>query len=122
MPFKKLKPIEESQDITAIIDKGCSFEGKLSFEGVVRIGGKFKGQVFSNDVLIISEGAFVEGEVEVDTVIVNGEFSGTIIAKKKLEAHSPAKIKGSLITQNLSIGEGVLFEGSSKMMQSETGV
>ena len=31
--------------VTAILDAGASFEGRLSFEGTVQIGGVFKGEI-----------------------------------------------------------------------------
>ena len=43
----------ESFDVTGVIEKGCEFEGKLCFEGTLRIGGDFKGEIFTHDVLVI---------------------------------------------------------------------
>ena len=44
------------ENVTAVIEKGCEFVGKLTFEGTARIGGKFEGEIFTNDILIIDEG------------------------------------------------------------------
>ena len=51
---------------------GTHFEGKLFFEGRVRIDGGFKGEIRGDDVLVIGEGAMVSGEVHVATCIVTG--------------------------------------------------
>src|SRR5580704_270215 len=59
-------------EITALLGRGTSFEGKLHFEGRVRIDGAFKGEIQSDDVLIIGDGAEVTAEIEVATVIVRG--------------------------------------------------
>ena len=56
--------------LTALLDEGASFEGKLSFEGVVRIGGSFRGEIFTRDTLVINPGATVEAEVAAVKVIV----------------------------------------------------
>src|ERR671938_190789 len=45
------------QDVTTLLGRGSEFEGKLSFEGTVRIDGKLTGEIFTDDVLIIGEGA-----------------------------------------------------------------
>ena len=45
--------------VTAILDSGASFEGKLTFEGTVQIGGEFKGEIFTKDTLVINKGSFV---------------------------------------------------------------
>ena len=34
-------------EITTLLGRGATFEGKLTFEGTVRIDGRFKGEVFS---------------------------------------------------------------------------
>ena len=58
----KIEPINEGQ-VTALLDRGSYFEGKLTFEGTVRIGGHFKGEIFTKDTLIINEGAYVEAQI-----------------------------------------------------------
>ena len=106
----------ESHDVSGVIETGCEFEGKLCFEGTVRIGGSFKGEIFTNDVLVIGEGAKVEAEIEAGTVIINGEVTGNLIAKHRVEIHRPAIFRGNITTPSLMVDEGVIFEGSSKMV------
>ena len=53
------------QEVTTLLGRGSEFEGKLSFEGTVRIDGKLTGEIFSDDVLIIGEGADVKAEINV---------------------------------------------------------
>tara|TARA_B100001248_G_scaffold262718_2_gene261467 strand:+ start:13646 stop:14005 length:360 start_codon:yes stop_codon:yes gene_type:complete len=101
--------------ITAILDKGARFEGQLSFEGTVRIGGRFKGEIFTKDTLVISEEAEVEGQIEADTVIISGYVQGHIFARRKVLMYPPATFKGTVTTPSLKIDEGVLFEGASYM-------
>jgi cytoskeletal protein CcmA (bactofilin family) len=101
--------------VTAILDAGASFEGKLSFEGTVQIGGSFKGEIFSNDILIVNEGAFVDAQIEADTIIIKGHVEGNLYARRKVIMHPPATFKGTVTTPSLKIDEGVLFEGASYM-------
>jgi cytoskeletal protein CcmA (bactofilin family) len=102
-------------DLNALLGRGSEFEGKLTFEGTVRIDGKFSGEISTNDVLVIGEGAKVQAEISAGSVVVNGEVSGNIKAKTSIELHNPARVKGNLETPQLSIDKGVLFEGTSKM-------
>ncbi|MGE4232148.1 MAG: polymer-forming cytoskeletal protein [Bacteriovoracia bacterium] len=104
-----------SHDINGVIEKGCEFEGKLCFEGTLRIGGNFKGEIFTNDILVIGEGAKVEASIQAGTVIVSGELTGDVVAKHRVEIHRPAIFRGNIITPSLMVDEGVIFEGSSKM-------
>ena len=105
-------------DLTAVIDQGCEFEGKLCFRGTVRINGFFQGEIFSPDTLVIGEEGRVKGSVDAGVVIINGEFSGNVKAKHRVEIHRPAVFRGDIVTPSLQVDEGVLFEGSSKMLQS----
>ena len=107
--------------VTAVIDQGCEFEGKLCFHGTVRIGGVFRGEIFTPDTLIISEGAKVDAQIEAGTIIISGEVNGSLKAKYRVEIHNPAIFRGDILTPSLSVDEGVIFEGSSKMAHSSHG-
>jgi cytoskeletal protein CcmA (bactofilin family) len=107
-------------DVTGVIEQGCEFEGKLAFQGTVRINGTFRGDVFTPDTLIIGEGARVQGQVDAGTVVISGEFSGSIRAKHRVEIHRPAIFKGDIVTPSLRVDEGVIFEGNSKMVHPPT--
>ena len=77
--------------------------------------GKLTGEVHSNGMLIIGEKAIVRAEIQAAVVLVRGEAHGTIYAKSRIEAYSPAKIYGDLYSPVLVFGEGVVFEGTSHM-------
>ena len=102
-------------EITTLLGRGATFEGKLTFEGTVRIDGRFKGEVFSDDVLVIGEGAIVEAQLDVGEVIIQGTVIGNITAKRSIEIHAPGRVKGDLHTPTLQIDKGVMFEGRSFM-------
>src|SRR3954469_19164603 len=102
-------------EITTLLGRGAAFEGKLTFEGTVRIDGRFKGEVFSDDTLVIGEGAIVEAEIEIGEIIIQGTVVGNITAKRSIEIHAPGRVKGDLHTPTLQIDKGVVFEGRSFM-------
>src|SRR5262249_25678409 len=107
--------IENSSQISALLDRGCEFEGKLTFEGTVRINGHFAGEVFSNDTLIIGDTAVLNAEIDVETIIISGEVNGNITARNRIEVHRPGVLRGNIVTPSLIIEEGVTFEGTCKM-------
>ncbi len=103
-------------EITALLGRGTHFEGKLHFEGRVRVDGSFKGEIRSDDTLIVGEGAEVHAEVDVATVIVRGgAVHGNIRAKTSIEVHAPGKIVGNLHSPSVFIDRGVEFQGSCRM-------
>ncbi len=102
-------------EINTLLGRGSEFEGKLTFEGTVRIDGKLSGEIFSEDVLVVGEGASVNAEIDVGVIIVEGAVTGNIRAKRAVELHAPARVKGNIETPSLYIDKGVLFEGFCKM-------
>ena len=102
-------------EINTLLGRGSEFEGKLTFEGTVRIDGTLKGEVFSEDVLVVGEGAHVEAEIDVGEIIVQGTIVGNIRAKRSIEILAPGRVKGDVTTPSLQIDKGVIFEGRSFM-------
>jgi len=119
MPLgKKDEVVRDPTSLNAILGKGSKFEGKLTFEGTVRIEGDFVGEIFSEDTLVIGEGAHIEAEISVGSISVYGEIKGNIVAQKSCELHAPAKVTGNIVTGNLMIESGVIFEGNCKTDKS----
>jgi cytoskeletal protein CcmA (bactofilin family) len=113
-----MDPTVPSTEITALLGRGTSFEGKLHFEGRVRIDGSFKGEIQSDDTLILGDGAEVEADIVVATVIVRGgSLRGNVRAKTAIEIHAPAKVVGDLHSPSLFIDRGVEFQGTCKMSE-----
>jgi len=116
MNLKKISLGEiDSGQVTAMLDHGASFEGRLTFEGTVRIGGNFEGEVFTQDTLVINPGAKVKAQIEADVVIISGTVHGHVFARRRVIMHPPAVFKGTVTTPSLRIDEGVVFEGASHM-------
>ncbi len=107
-----------AHEVTGVLDRGSEFEGTLSFEGAFRIGGIFRGKIFTDDVLIIGEGAVVDAVIEVGTLILSGELKGSVRASERVEIHYPAVFRGNIQTPSLMVADGVVFEGVSQMGSS----
>lgn len=105
----------KSGELEAFLGKNTTFEGKMIFEGIARLDGKFHGEIFSGDALIIGETAAVNAEIKVGTLIVDGEVSGNVSAALKIEIHSAGKLHGNITAPTLVIEEGGFFEGSCNM-------
>src|SRR5580658_2968823 len=111
-----MDPQAAAAEITALLGRGTHFEGKLHFEGRVRIDGVFKGEIQSDDTLVIGEGAEIHAEIDVASVIVRGGVvHGNIRAKTSIEVHAPGKIVGNLHSPSLFIDRGVEFQGTCRM-------
>lgn len=114
--LRREEPMPQTGEMNAVLGRGSAFEGKLTFEGTVRIEGKFKGEIHTSDTLVIGEGARVEAEVFAGSIVVTGgEVVGNLHAKQMIELERGAKVRGNLETPSLKIEKGVLFAGSCKM-------
>lgn len=107
--------LEANSQITAILDLGAEFEGKLSFEGTAQIGGQFRGEIFTRDHLVVKEGAQVFAQIEADTILIAGRVEGNLFARRKVTMIPPAVFRGTVTSPSLKIDEGVVFEGASYM-------
>jgi cytoskeletal protein CcmA (bactofilin family) len=103
-------------ELTALLGRGTRFEGKLHFEGRVRIDGTFRGEIRSDGVLIIGEGARVHADVYVHTLIVKGgTLAGLVQAQQSIELHVPAQVTGQLTAPEIFMDKGVQFSGECKI-------
>jgi len=102
-------------DVHTILGPESSFEGKLVFEGTVRIDGTFKGEINTKDILVIGQGAKVSATIHVGQIVINGDVTGDVYAKQSVELNKPARLRGNIHTPQLMIEKGVIFEGNCKM-------
>jgi cytoskeletal protein CcmA (bactofilin family) len=116
------KKKREEEEVRAFLGKGAEFTGKLMFNGSVRIDGDFKGSIFGSGTLVIGEGAEIEADIRVDSVLVSGEVRGQIDVKKKIRIYSTGKVTGDLNVPVFSVEEGAFFEGTCHMTRNEAEV
>jgi cytoskeletal protein CcmA (bactofilin family) len=112
----------EDEEVRAFLGKGAEFTGKLMFNGSVRIDGDFKGEIFGNGTLVIGEGAKIEADIHVDTVLISGDVRGEVDVKKGLTIYSPGKLLGDVNTPLFAVEEGAFYEGSCRMSRNEAEV
>ena len=112
--MRKETPLEKSE-IKAFLGPGSKFEGKLFFDEIVRLDGTFKGEIVSKDTLIVGETADIDGDVEVGTFILSGQFKGNIKAMTRVELRRPARFEGTIESPVLVVEEGVILNGNLSM-------
>jgi cytoskeletal protein CcmA (bactofilin family) len=117
--FRRTDPFDlpsVSHEITVVLQKGSSMEGRLQFEGTARIDGQFKGEIFTPDILVIGDDAQVSGQIEADIVVISGQFTGEIYATQRVEIQAPAVVRGTIQAAILQVEEGAVFDGKTKML------
>ena len=102
-------------NLSAFIDQGSMFEGKLSFKDTVRIDGGFKGEIESENTLIVGESGEIDATIKSPTVVVSGTVTGNIFASVKVVLHKSAQVDGDIETTSIVIEEGAIFNGGLSM-------
>ena len=110
----------EELPIKAYLGSDALFKGTLSFDGTVRIDGKFEGEVNTNDTLVIGETGDMKADVTVGTLVCKGRLHGEVVATKKIEMHPASKITGDIQTPALSIELGATIDGHLNMTGRES--
>jgi cytoskeletal protein CcmA (bactofilin family) len=117
---KSGKPSFKGSDLTAFIDEGSEIEGKYTFNGTVMLNGRFRGEIVTNDCLIIGEKGVVNASIRAGIVLVSGEIVGNVLASERVELRGSARVYGDVEAPVVVVEEGVLFEGHCRMTKGQT--
>jgi cytoskeletal protein CcmA (bactofilin family) len=101
--------------LTAFIDQGSEFEGKLSFRDTVRIDGRFRGEITSENTLIVGESGEIEAKISSNTVAISGSVMGDVIARQKVVLHKTAVVDGNIEAPTFVVEEGATINGQLTM-------
>ena len=115
---KRGKPSVRGNDFTAFIDEASEIEGKYTFSGTVMLNGKFKGEIVSNDTLIIGEKGVVNASIKAGVVFISGEVVGNVLGTERVELRGTARVFGDVEAPVVVVEEGVLFEGHCRMTKA----
>ena len=106
--------------INTLIGEGCTVDGVVNFTGGLHVVGTVNGNVQSDDehsLLILSENAFIAGDVRVNHLIVNGQIDGNIFVTGKVELFVNAHINGDVYYNLLELPVGAEVNG--KLIRQE---
>ncbi|MCP4907311.1 MAG: polymer-forming cytoskeletal protein [bacterium] len=102
-------------NLTAFIDQGSEFEGKLSFKDTVRIDGTFSGEISSDNTLIVGESGRIMATIHSVHVMISGLVEGDIHASDEIILHKTAVVNGDLDSPVVVMEEGAQLNGSVRM-------
>ncbi len=102
-------------EVDSLIGISTRIEGHICFTGGMRIDGEVRGNVIggegSENVLVISEHARVEGDVRCATLVVDGYIAGDVYASEKLELRPQGRIIGNVTYKALQMHNGATVAG-----------
>jgi len=107
-----------SEEWTGFIDQGVTLEGTLQVTGTFRVDGTVKGNIISEQTLVLGENAKVEGQIEGNRVVIAGRYDGVIFAKGRVEIQPKGVVTGEVHSPCLVIDPGGIFDGRCHMLGS----
>jgi cytoskeletal protein CcmA (bactofilin family) len=90
------------------IAAGGKLEGKFRFVGPVIIGAQIRGDVESDDLILVEASGRIEGRIRAATLVVHGAVSGDIEASKSLEVCSGGRLEGVAFSPSMKVEERTL--------------
>lgn len=100
---------------TTIISAGTKITGTLVFEGQTEIRGQIEGEIIGRGSLRVTPGALAKASVSCDTVLVDGQIVGDVVANDRLELSADAVVEGDLTATSLVVAEGASFSGHCRV-------
>ncbi len=103
---------------TSLLSKEVKIEGDIQGNEDLQVDGQLKGSVKLAGDIFVGPTGIIEADVEAENIVVQGQITGNVLARKQLQIQSSGKLLGDCIAQTIDIKEGALFEGRSKMIKS----
>ncbi len=107
-----------TEEWTGFIDQGVTVEGTLTVTGTFRIDGRMKGNIISEQTVILGESAKVEGQIEGNRIVIAGRFDGVIFAKGRVEIQPKGVVTGEVHAPCMVVDPGGIFDGHCHMLAS----
>lgn len=100
--------------VHSAIDKKTEIKGDILFEGGMQIDGRVQGNVIGrgkDSVLIVGPHACIEGRIQAQCIVINGEVIGPVLAFEQIMIKRNGKVRGAVTYGRIQMEEGASVEG-----------
>jgi cytoskeletal protein CcmA (bactofilin family) len=104
-----------AEDLNGFLDEGTEVNGELRFRDALRVDGRIKGRIVSDNTLIIGETGQVDAEIDCRVVSIRGRVSGQVHGRERVELLAGCRVEATLVTPKLVIEDGAFFHGDCRM-------
>lgn len=119
--IKKFKPPK----VSTVIGQGTRVTGDLVFSGGLHLDGSVIGNVSGEAdgeaTLTVSEQGRIEGDVRVNSLILNGTIVGDVFASQRVELASQARVTGTVHYHLLEMAMGAEVNGQLVHVEEQVG-
>ena len=106
---------QTSTRIDTLIGKAATLNGDLVFSGGLHLDGRINGNVSSSaddgGALSVSESGFIEGNVDVTNIVMNGTVNGDMYARERLQLGGKARVNGNVHYGVIEMAPGAVITG-----------
>ena len=106
---------QTSTRIDTLLGKAAVLNGDLEFAGGLHLDGRVNGNVRSSaadgGALSVSESGFIEGSVEVTSIVMNGTVNGDMHARERLVLGGKARVNGNVHYGVIEMAPGAVITG-----------
>ena len=110
--------------IDTLIGKASRVSGDLGFAGGLHLDGTIAGNVQAepgtSSSLSVSESGSIEGNVDVPSVMLNGQVKGDIHARERLVLGANARVEGDVFYSVIEMTLGAQIMGRLQQVPAET--
>ncbi len=104
-----------AENLTTVIGKDCTFTGTVEVKGALRVDGRVKGKIISDETVQVGATGEVEADITAKSVTAAGSVAGTVITTVKFARQARGKGIGEVKTRGIVIEQGAIFHGSCQM-------
>jgi cytoskeletal protein CcmA (bactofilin family) len=112
----------EDDDFETILSADIDFSGTLNFEKSFLIRGRLSGEIDARGLLVVDEEAVVEADITASRVVIRGQVKGNVTATEKVELTGTGKLQGNVMSPEILMETGCVFNGSCTMSGKNSGV
>lgn len=103
---------------SSVIRDDMALEGDVVCKSDMQVDGEIRGNVSCVN-LFVSRGGQVTGDVNCDSVEVEGRING-IITATRVDLLAGCTVEGEIVSESLSIDHGATFSGSARPQKAKT--
>ncbi|RKD27563.1 protein CcmA, bactofilin family [Caminicella sporogenes DSM 14501] len=104
-----------AQNFDTLIGKNATFQGTFKSTGLLRIDGKFEGDIDVNGDIIIGQDGIIIGNAKAVNIEISGTVEGNVFCSERLKICSTGKLIGDIEVGSFVVEEKGLFDGKCKM-------
>ncbi len=102
--------------IDSLIGKNTKIIGDMDYAGGLLIDGKIIGNITAKEdagaVITINENGYVQGEIQIPHVVINGTVEGSVYASEHIELAPKARIHGNVYYRLIKMEIGAEVNGN----------